>query len=68
VDGEISGVTSFGAFISFNDGLEGLIPASEISEKEGVSPAEVLKVGQKVKAKITEIASDKIYLSLKQTS
>lgn len=65
VEGEISGVTSFGAFISLNDGLEGLIPASEISDKEGVSPAEILKIGQKVKAKITEIASDKIYLSLK---
>lgn len=60
VKGEISGVTSFGAFLSFNEGLEGLIPASEIPDEE-----KTLKVGEKVKAKITEISNNRIYLSLK---
>jgi len=59
VKGEISGVTSFGAFLSFDEGLEGLIPGSEIPEEKA------LKIGQKVKAKITEIANNRIYLSLK---
>lgn len=59
VQGEISGVTSFGAFLIFEDGLEGLISSSEIPEKT------VLKIGQKVEAKITEISNNKIYLSLK---
>ncbi|MDD4990465.1 MAG: S1 RNA-binding domain-containing protein [Candidatus Pacebacteria bacterium] len=59
VQGEISGVTNFGAFLVFEDGLEGLVPASEMPENSN------LKVGQKVKAKITEIANNKIYLSLK---
>ena len=59
VQGEISGVTNFGAFLFFEDGLEGLVPASEIPENSN------LKIGQKVKAKITEIANNKIYLSLK---
>lgn len=59
VEGEISGVTSFGAFLIFEDGLEGLVPSSEIPE------ALSLKIGQKVSAKITEVANGKIYLSLK---
>jgi len=59
IQGEISGVTSFGAFLIFEGGLEGLVPSSEIPEKTD------LKIGQKVKAKITKIANNKIYLSLK---
>jgi len=59
VQGEISGVTSFGAFLTFEGGLEGLVPSSEIPEKTA------LKIGQEVEAKITEIANGKIYLSLK---
>lgn len=59
IQGEISGVTSFGAFLIFEGGLEGLVPSSEIPEKTD------LKIGQKVKAKITEVANNKIYLSLK---
>lgn len=57
IEGQISGVTNFGAFLTFGDGLEGLVPATEISQ--------TLETGQKVKAKITEIANDRIYLSLK---
>lgn len=65
VEGEISGVTSFGAFINFGEGTEGLIPAIEINGSED-GKAETLKIGQKVKAKITEIVNNKIYLSLKK--
>ncbi len=59
VQGEISGVTNFGAFLVFEDGLEGLVPASEMPENSN------FKVGQKVQAKITEVVNNKIYLSLK---
>ncbi|MCG2690163.1 S1 RNA-binding domain-containing protein [Candidatus Parcubacteria bacterium] len=58
VEGEVSGVTSFGAFLSFNDGLEGLIPSEEMAKEKD------LKIGQKLKAKITSIANSRIYLSL----
>ena len=61
IQGEISGVTSFGAFLIFEGGLEGLVPSSEIPEKTA------LKIGQKVQAKITEVANNKIYLSLRET-
>ncbi|MCL5010596.1 MAG: S1 RNA-binding domain-containing protein [Patescibacteria group bacterium] len=62
VEGEISGITTFGAFVVFGEGLEGLIPSAEIPSDEG-NP---LTIGKKVKAKIIEIAKDKIYLSIKQ--
>lgn len=65
VEGEISGVTNFGAFLKFGKGLEGLIHASEISQEGDQSLEEVLKVGQKVKAKIVEITNNRVYLSLK---
>lgn len=63
VEGEISGVTSFGAFLKFGEGMEGLIHSSEIPDsKTG------LIMGQKVKAKITEIANNRVYLSLKDAA
>lgn len=57
VEGEISAITSFGAFVRFGK-LEGLVPFSE----ENFSN---LKVGERVRAKIIEVKDDKIYLSLK---
>jgi len=67
VEGEISGVTNFGAFIKFGTDLEGLIHSSEISE-DGSAPNKLLKVGGKVKAKIIEIINSRVYLSLKQAA
>jgi small subunit ribosomal protein S1 len=66
VKGEITGVTNFGAFMKFGEGLEGLIHASEISAQENQRPTEILKVGDKVEAKIIEIANNRVYLSLKK--
>jgi len=68
VDGEISGVTSFGAFIKFGKNLEGLIHTSEIPQKDNETPESILALGQIVKAKIIEIANNRIYLSLKLSS
>lgn len=67
VEGEISGVTSFGVFIKFGQNLEGLIHTSEIprEQKQEENLTNLLKVGQKVKAKIIEIAEGRIYLSMK---
>jgi len=67
VEGEISGVTNFGAFIKFGTDLEGLIHSSEISD-DGAAPSKLLKVGDSVTAKIIEIANSRVYLSLKQAS
>ena len=66
VEGKITGVTNFGAFLGFGENLEGLIRASEISDAKLQAPTQILKIGQKVKAKIIEIANNRIYLSLKK--
>jgi small subunit ribosomal protein S1 len=63
VNGEISGITSFGAFVKLDDSTEGLLYPSEIPQKDKTK--EELKIKQKVKVKIIKIADDKIYLSLK---
>lgn len=66
-EGEITGVVDFGAFMKFlSYDLEGLIHISELDWQLIEDPSEVVKVGQKVQAKIIEITSDgRISLSLK---
>jgi len=71
VDGEITGLTDFGAFVKFSEErtspefIEGLIHISELDWKIIEDPSEVVKVGQIVKAKIIDIVGDKVSLSLK---
>ena len=66
VEGEISGLVDFGAFIKFGEeNLEGLIHISELDWKIVEDPSEVVKIGQKVKAEIIDISDEKVSLSLK---
>ncbi len=67
VDGTISGVADFGAFFQFadNPAIEGLIHISELDHRLIENPKEVVKVGDAVKAKITEIKEGRVSLSLK---
>lgn len=71
VDGEITGLTGFGAFVKFNKAeagtefIEGLIHISELDWKIVEDPSEIVKIGDKVKAKIIDISNDKVSLSLK---
>lgn len=66
VDGEISALTTFGAFIRFGQGLEGLVHISEIAWQRIDHPKDVLKVGDKVQAQIIQLDHSKIYLSIKR--
>ena len=65
VEGEVTGVVDFGAFVRFNETLEGLIHISEIDWTLIEDPRSVLKAGDKVSAKIIDIQGEKIALSLK---
>jgi small subunit ribosomal protein S1 len=68
VDAEVTGVVDFGAFVRFDEDLEGLVHVSELSWKKIEKPEDVVKVGQAVQAKIIEIDEDnRISLSIKQT-
>jgi small subunit ribosomal protein S1 len=66
VEGTVTGVVDFGAFVKLEEGLEGLVHISEIDWGLVEDPRNFLKVGQKIKAKIIEIKDGKISLSLKQ--
>lgn len=67
VQGKITGLADFGAFMSFGSPpLEGLIHVSELDWGLVKDPAEVVKVGQKIKAKIIDISRNRVSLSLKE--
>lgn len=66
VDGEVSALTSFGAFIKFGQGLEGLIHISEIAWQRIDHPKDLLRVGDRVQAQIIQLDHSKIYLSMKR--
>jgi small subunit ribosomal protein S1 len=76
VEGEISGVVDFGAFIKFlppvkkdstndADKLEGLVHISELAWQLIDDPREIIKTGDKVQAKIIGIDDTRISLSMK---
>jgi 4-hydroxy-3-methylbut-2-enyl diphosphate reductase len=64
VDCKVVSLTSFGAFAQIIPGVDGLVHISQIAHKHIGTPAEVLKVGEVVKAKIMEIDFDKKRVSL----
>jgi len=66
VEGEVSALTSFGAFMKFGTGLEGLIHISEIVWQRIDHPKDALKIGQQVRAQIIDLNKSKIYLSMKR--
>lgn len=65
LEGTVETLMPYGAFISLGDGLSGLVHISQICERRISKPSEVLKVGQKVKAKVLNTNDNKISLSMK---
>ena len=65
---KVANLMPFGAFVKIDKGIEGLVHISQISEKRITRPEEVLKVGQKVNAKIINIdlENKKIELSIRE--
>ncbi len=70
VDGRVTGLTAFGAFVEVEEGIEGMIHVSELSWSRNIKkPSQVLKKGDRVSVKILKIEKEKrrISLSLRQT-
>ena len=63
-DVTIVGMTTFGAFAKILPGIDGLIHISQIADRRIEKPQDVLKVGETVKVKITDIDFDKKRVSL----
>jgi small subunit ribosomal protein S1 len=69
IEGTVTSLPKFGAFVQLSEGVEGMVHISEISAEKRINhPQEVLKVGQAVKAQVIAIDTEKrlIRLSMKQ--
>jgi len=69
IEGTVTSLPKFGAFVQLSDGVEGMIHVSEINAEKRINhPQEVLKVGQTVKAQVLAVDAEKrlIRLSMKQ--
>ena len=68
VKGTITKIANFGVFVELEDGLEGLLHISELSDQKVENPQDVVKPGQEVEVKIlrVDIEDRKIGLSLKR--
>ena len=68
IDGTVTKLVNFGAFVRVRDGLEGLIHISELSNQRVAHPGDVVHEGQTLKLKIISLDSERhrLGLSLKQ--
>ncbi|MGZ6342656.1 MAG: 30S ribosomal protein S1 [Candidatus Limnocylindrales bacterium] len=68
IDGTVTKIVNFGAFVRVRDGLEGLIHISELSHQRVAHPGDVVHEGQRLKLKIISLDSERhrLGLSLKQ--
>ena len=68
IEGPVTKLTDFGAFVEIEEGIEGLIYVSEIADHRIEKPADVLKAGDRVRAEILSIEPKerRIGLSIKQ--
>lgn len=70
VEGEVVSLAEFGAFLRLEEGVEGLLPVSELSWTKRIRhPQDVLKTGDRVRVKVLSLdpVHKKISLGLKQT-
>lgn len=71
IDAEVSGIADFGVFVKFpalaekSLQVEGLIHISELDWQLIENPANVVKIGDKIKAQIIEIKNNQVFFSLK---
>ncbi len=64
VDGKVTKIVPFGAFVELGDSVEGLVHISEMSSKHIDTPAQVVKQGEDVKVKVMEINPERRRISL----
>ncbi len=67
VEGKVARLADFGAFVNLEQGIDALLHVSQISTDRIEKPSDVLKVGDVVKAKVTDLDAEakKISLSIK---
>ena len=70
IDGQVTKLVPFGAFVRVAPGIEGLVHISEISHEHVDSPESVLSVGDEVKAKVidVDVSRRRVSLSMRQVT
>ena len=68
VEGTVTKLVPFGAFVDLGDGIEGLVHISEMTAKHVDQPSQVTHVGEKVQVKVMEIDLDRRRISLSMKS
>ena len=67
VQGKVTGITNFGAFVELPDGKKGLVHISEVADNYVKDINEHLKVGDEVEVKVMNVEADgKIGLSIRK--
>jgi small subunit ribosomal protein S1 len=64
LDGKVTKVVAFGAFVEIVPGVEGLVHISELAEHHVESPSEVVQPGSEIRVKILEIDEERRRISL----
>ncbi len=65
VEGPVTNLTKFGAFVQLSEGIEGMVHVSDITAEKRINqPADVLRVGQLVKAQVLAIDLEKRQMRL----
>ena len=64
VDGKITKIVPFGAFVELEDSVEGLVHISEMASRHIDTPAQVIKQGDDVKVKVMDVNTDRRRISL----
>src|SRR5205085_6829083 len=64
LEGTVTKVVTFGAFVAILDGVEGLVHISELAQHHVENPREIIQPGDQVRVKILEIDSERRRLSL----
>ena len=68
VEGRVTGITNFGAFVELADGKTGLVHISEVADAYVRDINDYLKQNDRVKVKVININGNKIGLSIKQVN
>jgi S1 RNA binding domain protein len=68
VEGRVTGITNFGAFVELADGKTGLVHISEVADAYVKDINDYLKQNDRIKVKVININGNKIGLSIKQVN
>ena len=66
LEGKVSGITKFGAFVNLPGGKSGLVHISEIANTFVNDVSQYVSIGQTVKVKVITVNGDKLNLSIKR--